>query len=195
MASIRGPLTRSRRRDAGARPAALASGLPAARSHTRVGTPATGIAGRVGAVCERAAHIVRSAMPHRAPILLLRISSVSDSRNTSNWKARRGRTRAGPGADVERGAQTAARPHRTLAASSARPAWPCCAVECHYRSQYERRPAPIREKFLLLLQRSTSSLHMMLDDVMNLARLQAGQEHRAGRQTVRRGELVAGIVR
>jgi signal transduction histidine kinase len=37
-------------------------------------------------------------------------------------------------------------------------------------------PAPIREKFLLLLQRSTSSLHMMLDDVMNLARLQAGQE-------------------
>jgi signal transduction histidine kinase len=38
-------------------------------------------------------------------------------------------------------------------------------------------PAPVREKFLTLLQRSTSSLHMMLDDVMNLARLQAGQEH------------------
>ena len=37
-------------------------------------------------------------------------------------------------------------------------------------------PAPIREKFLSLLQRSTSSLHMMLDDVMNLARLQAGRE-------------------
>ncbi|HVE90332.1 MAG TPA: HAMP domain-containing sensor histidine kinase [Burkholderiaceae bacterium] len=37
-------------------------------------------------------------------------------------------------------------------------------------------PEPIREKFLLLLQRSTSSLHMMLDDVMNLARLQAGHE-------------------
>ena len=37
-------------------------------------------------------------------------------------------------------------------------------------------PEPIREKFLLLLQRSTSSLHGMLDDVMNLARLQAGQE-------------------
>jgi signal transduction histidine kinase len=37
-------------------------------------------------------------------------------------------------------------------------------------------PAPIKEKFLSLLQRSTSSLHMMLDDVMNLARLQAGQE-------------------
>ena len=36
---------------------------------------------------------------------------------------------------------------------------------------------PVREKFLVLLQRSTSSLHMMLDDVMNLARLQAGQEH------------------
>ena len=37
-------------------------------------------------------------------------------------------------------------------------------------------PPPIREKFLLLLQRSTSSLHLMLDDVMNLARLQAGYE-------------------
>ena len=37
-------------------------------------------------------------------------------------------------------------------------------------------PAAIREKFLLLLQRSTSSLHMMLNDVMNLARLQAGHE-------------------
>ena len=35
---------------------------------------------------------------------------------------------------------------------------------------------PIREKFLLLLQRSTSSLHVMLDDVVNLARLQAGHE-------------------
>ena len=38
-------------------------------------------------------------------------------------------------------------------------------------------PPPIREKFLVLLQRSTASLHIMLDDVMNLARLQAGQEH------------------
>ena len=37
-------------------------------------------------------------------------------------------------------------------------------------------PEAIREKFLVLLQRSTSSLHMMLDDVMNLARLQAGHE-------------------
>ena len=37
-------------------------------------------------------------------------------------------------------------------------------------------PEPVREKFLLLLQRSTSSLHAMLDDVMNLARLQAGHE-------------------
>lgn len=36
--------------------------------------------------------------------------------------------------------------------------------------------APIREKFLVLLQRSTSSLHAMLDDVLNLTRLQAGQE-------------------
>ncbi len=38
-------------------------------------------------------------------------------------------------------------------------------------------PPTMREKFLVLLQRSTSSLHMMLDDVMNLARLQAGHEH------------------
>jgi len=37
-------------------------------------------------------------------------------------------------------------------------------------------PAPVRDKFLTLLQRSTASLHSMLDDVMNLARLQAGQE-------------------
>ena len=37
-------------------------------------------------------------------------------------------------------------------------------------------PAAIREKFLSLLQRSTSSLHRMLDDVMDLARLQAGHE-------------------
>jgi len=35
---------------------------------------------------------------------------------------------------------------------------------------------PIREKFLKLLQKSTASLHAMLDDVMNLARLQAGEE-------------------
>ena len=37
-------------------------------------------------------------------------------------------------------------------------------------------PAPTRDKFLTLLQRSTASLHGMLDDVMNLARLQAGEE-------------------
>ncbi|HKO69152.1 MAG TPA: HAMP domain-containing sensor histidine kinase [Burkholderiaceae bacterium] len=36
--------------------------------------------------------------------------------------------------------------------------------------------AAIRERFLSLLQRSTSALHRMLDDVMNLARLQAGHE-------------------
>jgi len=35
---------------------------------------------------------------------------------------------------------------------------------------------PVRDKFLTLLQRSTASLHAMLDDVMGLARLQAGQE-------------------
>jgi signal transduction histidine kinase len=37
-------------------------------------------------------------------------------------------------------------------------------------------PVAIRERFLSLLQRSTSSLHKMLDEVMNLARLQAGHE-------------------
>ena len=37
-------------------------------------------------------------------------------------------------------------------------------------------PVEIRERFLLLLQRSTSSLHLMLNEVMNLARLQAGHE-------------------
>lgn len=36
--------------------------------------------------------------------------------------------------------------------------------------------APVREKFASLLQRSTKSLHMMLEEVMNLARLQAGEE-------------------
>ena len=37
-------------------------------------------------------------------------------------------------------------------------------------------PEAIREKFLSLLQRSTSSLHRMLGEVMDLARLQAGHE-------------------
>ena len=37
-------------------------------------------------------------------------------------------------------------------------------------------PEPVREKFLSLLQRSTKALHRMLDDVMDLARLQAGEE-------------------
>ena len=36
--------------------------------------------------------------------------------------------------------------------------------------------AAIRDRFLSLLQKSTTSLHRMLDDVMNLARLQAGHE-------------------
>ena len=39
-------------------------------------------------------------------------------------------------------------------------------------------PEPVREKFFRLLQKSVSSVHTMLDDVMNLARLQAGQEQR-----------------
>ena len=37
-------------------------------------------------------------------------------------------------------------------------------------------PAPVREQFLRLLQRSVSSLQSTLEDVMNLARLQAGHE-------------------
>jgi len=39
-------------------------------------------------------------------------------------------------------------------------------------------PAPIRERFLRLLQRNVSSLRSMLDDVTSLARLQAGHERR-----------------
>ena len=37
---------------------------------------------------------------------------------------------------------------------------------------------PVRENFLRLLKKNVSSLHTMLDDVMSLARLQAGHEHR-----------------
>ena len=37
-------------------------------------------------------------------------------------------------------------------------------------------PEAMRDEFLRLLQKSVSSLHSMLDDVMNLARLQAGHE-------------------
>jgi len=39
-------------------------------------------------------------------------------------------------------------------------------------------PEPLRGEFLRLLEKSVSSLHVMLDDVMDLARLQAGQETR-----------------
>ncbi len=37
---------------------------------------------------------------------------------------------------------------------------------------------PVRDNFLRLLKKNVSSLHVMLDDVMSLARLQAGQEQR-----------------
>jgi len=39
-------------------------------------------------------------------------------------------------------------------------------------------PEPMREKLFRLLQKSVSAVHGMLDDVMSLARLQAGQELR-----------------
>ena len=39
-------------------------------------------------------------------------------------------------------------------------------------------PEPMRDNFLQLLQKSVSSLHSMLEDVMDLARLQAGHEQR-----------------
>lgn len=39
-------------------------------------------------------------------------------------------------------------------------------------------PDAVRENFLRLLQKNVSALHAMLDDVMSLARLQAGQEQR-----------------
>ena len=38
---------------------------------------------------------------------------------------------------------------------------------------------PVRDNFLRLLTKNVSSLHVMLDDVMSLARLQAGHEQRA----------------
>ena len=38
--------------------------------------------------------------------------------------------------------------------------------------------SPVREKFLRMLTRNVSSLHALLDDVIDFARLQAGQEHR-----------------
>jgi signal transduction histidine kinase len=43
---------------------------------------------------------------------------------------------------------------------------------------HEGMPVEMREQFLRLLQRSVSSLHSMLDDVISLARLQAGHESR-----------------
>ena len=39
-------------------------------------------------------------------------------------------------------------------------------------------PTPSGDKFLRLLQKNVSSLHSLLEDVMDLARLQAGHEHR-----------------
>ncbi len=39
-------------------------------------------------------------------------------------------------------------------------------------------PEPTRERFFRLLQKSVSSVHSMLNDVISLARLQAGQEQR-----------------
>ena len=39
-------------------------------------------------------------------------------------------------------------------------------------------PQPVRDNFLRLLRKNVSSLHSMLDDVMGLARLQAGHEQR-----------------
>ena len=42
----------------------------------------------------------------------------------------------------------------------------------------ENVPQPVRNNFLRLLQKNVESLHSMLDDVMGLARLQAGQEQR-----------------
>ncbi len=37
---------------------------------------------------------------------------------------------------------------------------------------------PLRDKFLPILQKNVSSLHSLLEDAMDLARLQAGHEHR-----------------
>jgi K+-sensing histidine kinase KdpD len=42
------------------------------------------------------------------------------------------------------------------------------------------------DKFLRILQRNVSSLHSLLEDVMDLARLQAGHEHRQVKPSMRR---------
>ena len=42
-------------------------------------------------------------------------------------------------------------------------------------------PDPLRDNFLRMLKKNVSSLHTLLDDVMNLARLQAGHERRVVR--------------
>jgi signal transduction histidine kinase len=42
-------------------------------------------------------------------------------------------------------------------------------------------PDPLRDNFLRMLKKNVSSLHTLLDDVMNLARLQAGREQRVVR--------------
>ena len=42
-------------------------------------------------------------------------------------------------------------------------------------------PDPLRDNFLRMLKKNVSSLHTLLDDVMNLARLQAGHEQRVVR--------------
>ena len=47
-------------------------------------------------------------------------------------------------------------------------------------------PEPMREEFFRLLQNSVSSVHSMLEDVMTLARLQAGQERGGSVRSMRR---------
>lgn len=60
----------------------------------------------------------------------------------------------------------------------------------------QNAPADVRDNFLRLLTRNVASLHTMLDDVMGLARLQAGQEQRIVRRfdaTVLLRELCDGM--
>lgn len=52
-----------------------------------------------------------------------------------------------------------------------------------------KAPEPVRDEFVRLLQKSVSSLHSMLEDLMGLARLQAGHEQRVV-QTFDAGKLL-----
>ena len=133
-----------------------------------------------GALCERARASFARSDADRAPILSeLCISSVSDS--TSEYFELEKLDAAGHVRDLARTLNEERKLQRDRTELWRQAAHDLrghvgAVVNATTGLSSSAAPASIREKFLLLLQRSTSSLHMMLDDVMDLARLQAGQE-------------------